>query len=240
MSARAPRVIALVLLGGAVACLFLIPAARSFVANAFRVLLNPDVAQGVRDLRDLLAPYGDRAWIVTSSLMILQSLAAPIPAVPITLVNALIYGPWLGAAISWGAAEVAAALCFGLAHGFGRPFVEKLFRPALLGKLDGFFARDGLLAVLVLRLIPYMSFDVVSYAAGLTSMRLLPFLLATGLGQLPATLVYSQAGARLATEPARALQLALIFLGIMAVLVAGIAWRLRARRAAEARIEPPR
>jgi len=34
----------------------------------------------------------------------------------------------------------------------------------------------------------------VSYAAGLTSMRFWPFFLATGIGQLPATIVYSYAG----------------------------------------------
>ena len=42
-----------------------------------------------------------------------------------------------------------------------------------------------------------MSFDIVSYAAGLTSMKLWSFVLATGLGQLPATLIYSYAGEKL-------------------------------------------
>ena len=39
-----------------------------------------------------------------------------------------------------------------------------------------------------------MSFDLVSYAAGLTSMGFWGFFWATGLGQLPATLVYSYVG----------------------------------------------
>jgi uncharacterized membrane protein YdjX (TVP38/TMEM64 family) len=42
-----------------------------------------------------------------------------------------------------------------------------------------------------------VSFDFVSYAAGLTSMGMLPFLVATGIGQLPATLVYSYVGGML-------------------------------------------
>jgi len=204
------------------------PAARDFVVAAAGHLGRLDVA----GLRDLLAPYGDRAWIYTSILMILQSLAAPIPAVPITLCNALIYGPWLGALISWSSAEAAAALCFLLGRAFGRPFVLKLFRPALLARLDGFFARDGLVAVLVLRLIPYVSFDVVSYAGGLTSLRFVPFLLATGLGQAPATLVYSYAGAEIVSDPGHALKLALVFLGAMALIAALIWWKLRARRRA--------
>lgn len=39
-----------------------------------------------------------------------------------------------------------------------------------------------------------MSFDIVSYAAGLTSMSFWSFFWATGLGQLPATIIYSYIG----------------------------------------------
>ena len=42
-----------------------------------------------------------------------------------------------------------------------------------------------------------MSFDAVSYFAGLTPMRFWPFFLATGLGQLPATVIYSYVGGML-------------------------------------------
>ena len=44
---------------------------------------------------------------------------------------------------------------------------------------------------------PFVPFDPVSYAAGLTSMRFRHFMLATGLGQLPATIVYSWTGSLL-------------------------------------------
>lgn len=47
---------------------------------------------------------------------------------------------------------------------------------------------------LVCRLLPFVPFDPVSYAAGLTSLRFWPFMLATGVGQLPATIVYSGPG----------------------------------------------
>jgi uncharacterized membrane protein YdjX (TVP38/TMEM64 family) len=228
------NVMTLLVLGGGGLWLLLSPAAREFVAQSAGLLLRFDV----KGLRDLLAPYHGRAWILTSLLMILQSLAAPIPAVPITLANGLIYGPWLGALISWGSAEVAAAICFLLARSLGRPFVARLFSTRALSKVDGFCEREGLRAILVLRLIPYVSFDVVSYAAGLTSMALLPFLLATGIGQAPATLVYSWAGARLADDVSAAWKVALAFLGLMALLVVLFAWRRRARLAREGSAAP--
>lgn len=231
---RWPRRVALLSLLATALLFAAWPAARDFVVTAGRLLLQRDVATGVAQLREFLLPWGDRAWIITSLLMVLQSLAAPIPAVPLTLVNALIYGPWLGALISWGSAQLAAALCFALARAFGRPFVLRLFPAAALERIDGFFARDGLLAVVVLRLIPFVSFDVVSYAGGLTALRALPFLLATGIGQAPATLVYSFAGAELIRDPRHSLRLALLFLGGMALLAAlFFLWRRRARGAVD-------
>nr|WP_256927300.1 VTT domain-containing protein [Klebsiella quasipneumoniae] len=59
------------------------------------------------------------------------------------------------------------------------------------------FARFGPQTILVCRLLPFVPFDPVSYAAGLTSLRFWPFMLATGVGQLPATIVYSWAGSLL-------------------------------------------
>ncbi|MGQ7113541.1 TVP38/TMEM64 family protein, partial [Escherichia sp. TWPC-MK] len=50
---------------------------------------------------------------------------------------------------------------------------------------------------LVCRLLPFVPFDPISYAAGLTSIRFRSFFIATGLGQLPATIVYSWAGSML-------------------------------------------
>ena len=47
------------------------------------------------------------------------------------------------------------------------------------------------------RLLPFISFDIVSYAAGLTSMGVWPFLLATAIGELPATVVYCYVGGML-------------------------------------------
>ena len=63
--------------------------------------------------------------------------------------------------------------------------------------MDVFFDRYGKYAIVVCRLLPFVSFDIVSYAAGLTSMRFVPFFIATGIGQLPATIVYSYVGGML-------------------------------------------
>lgn len=90
-----------------------------------------------------------------------------------------------------------AALCFFIARILGRGAVEKLTGKTVLNNIDAFFERYGKHTILVCRLLPFVPFDPVSYAAGLTSIRFRHFFIATGIGQLPATIIYSWAGSLL-------------------------------------------
>jgi uncharacterized membrane protein YdjX (TVP38/TMEM64 family) len=90
-----------------------------------------------------------------------------------------------------------AAVCFYIARILGRDVVEKLTSKSGLKQIDDFFERHGKLSILIARLLPFISFDYVSYAAGLTSMSFGGFFIATGIGQLPATIVYSYVGGML-------------------------------------------
>jgi uncharacterized membrane protein YdjX (TVP38/TMEM64 family) len=96
---------------------------------------------------------------------------------------------WGGALLFWASAMAGAGLCFGIARALGRPTVERLSGgSAVLAGIDRFFEKYGTYSVLTARLLLFISFDVVSYADGLTPMRFGRFLLATGIVRLPATL----------------------------------------------------
>lgn len=113
---------------------------------------------------------------------------------------------------------VGALLCFYIAKFLGREVVEKLTSKIALKSVDAFFEKHGVYAILIARLLPFISFDIVSYAAGLTRMPLRSFLVATGLGQLPATLIYSYAGEML-TGGAKTFVYGLLILFSVSVLV---------------------
>lgn len=89
-----------------------------------------------------------------------------------------------------------AALCFFIARLLGRPVIVSVLSESTVNMSDRFFQRYGKHAVLIARLVPVISFDAISYGAGLTGMRFLWFAIATGIGQLPATLLYSYLGNR--------------------------------------------
>lgn len=151
----------------------------------------------VDTIRDYILGFGVWAPVVSFMLMIFQSIVAPLPAFLITFANAGLFGWLWGAVLSWTSAMAGASLCFVLAKYFGRDFVEKLNSKGSLNQVDDFFSKHGKYAIVIARLLPFISFDIVSYAAGLTSMSFGSFFLATGLGQLPATLIYSYVGGML-------------------------------------------
>ncbi|AXQ95709.1 TVP38/TMEM64 family protein [Cereibacter azotoformans] len=197
-----------------------IPGVPEALHRALAILTTSDVTEAVAALRDYLGGFGIWAPVVSAALMVFQSIAAPIPAFLLTFTNGLLFGWAWGAALSWSSAMLGAALCFWLSRAFGRPAVEKLAGGSrALDTADLFFERYGSASILIARLLPFVSFDIISYAAGLTPVSFRRFLLATGVGQLPATLLYSYLGQSV-TGSIRAL----FWLFSITVVIAIIGW----------------
>lgn len=169
-------------------------------------------------LKEYILSFGVWAPIISFILMILQSIAAPLPAFLITFANAALFGWVKGAILSWSSAMVGAAVCFFIAKYLGRDVVEKLTSKFAIESVDSFFEKYGKHTILIARLLPFMSFDLVSYAAGLTSMSFISFFVATGIGQLPATIVYSYVGGML-TGGAKLMMIGIMTLFAISVFV---------------------
>lgn len=172
------------------AALFLIPVTREWIFQVVKLFSTVDPTP----VKEYIRSFGALAAGVSFLLMIIQSIAAPLPAFLITFANAAVFGWVWGAILSWSSAMAGAAICFGIAKLYGRTVVTKLTGKTTLKAVDDFFEKFGGKAIIIARLLPFVPFDPISYAAGLTAMRFWPFILATGLGQLPATIVYSYAG----------------------------------------------
>ena len=191
-----------------------IPSVNQWINHAASVLGSANVDAVIEYIRS----FGSYAMVFSFFLMVFSSLIAPLPAFMITLSNAAIFGWWQGAILSWSSAMVGAALCFLLARGLGRDVVEKFAGKGALAGVEGYFEKYGTKTILVCRLLPFVSFDAVSYFAGLTPIKFLPFFIATGLGQTPATIVYSYVGGML-TGGARIMMTGLLCLFAISILV---------------------
>lgn len=221
-----------VVVAAGVAAYLLLPTFKASIDSAVSLIASGDISA----VRDYLLGFGVWAPLVSASLMILQSLAAPLPAFVITFSNGLLFGWAWGALLSWSSAMAGAALCFFLARSLGRPAVEKLVGGSTALRIsDRFFDRFGERAVLIARLLPFVSFDIISYGAGLTSMGFWPFFIATGIGQLPATLVYSYLGQNM-TSSVRIVFFTFVIFTALLVAIAAMrplfqAWLEREREA---------
>ncbi len=104
-----------------------------------------------------------------------------------------VFGPGAGAAYSWVGTMVSALIGFGL----GRAWGARLLPPAgdgVVGRFMALVARNGVLASLIIRLVPFAPFVMVNMAAGVTAIRLRDFILGTGVGILPKIVLTALAG----------------------------------------------
>ena len=204
----------LAVIGAAVGAYYVIEPVRTVMNRVFQMFASGDFTV----VKEFVASYGAYAAAISFLLMIFQSVAAPLPAFLLTFANANLFGWWQGALLSWSSAMAGAAVCFFIARILGRDAAEKLTSRAGLAQIDTFFEKYGKNTVLICRLLPFVSFDIVSYAAGLTSMSFGAFFVATGLGQLPATIVYSYVGSML-TGGAKLLVTGLMILFALSALI---------------------
>jgi len=184
------KIILLMALLCCVLAYFFIPAVNQIFNKIFVMFASGDFTE----VKQFISSYGVYAASISFALMVLQSIVAPLPAFVLPFANANLFGWWRGAILSWSSAMAGAAVCFYIARILGRDVAERLTSKTGLKQIDEFFEKYGNNTILICRLLPFVSFDYVSYAAGLTSMSFWDFFIATGIGQLPATIVYSYVG----------------------------------------------
>jgi uncharacterized membrane protein YdjX (TVP38/TMEM64 family) len=140
------------------------------------------------------------AWSAAGSvaLMVLHSFL-PLPAEIIPLVNGMIFGPWLGIALTWIGAMLGAVLSFALARWLGRPFVRLIVREHHRERIVKLSLSPPTL--LLIRLVPLISFNLVNYAAGLLGVGWWSFLWTTAIGILPLTVAMTFLGGKILAAP---------------------------------------
>ncbi len=93
--------------------------------------------------------------------------------------------------LSWGSAVSGSLICFTIAKTFGRPVVQRLVNKVHLEAADGALKKYEKYVILFFGFIPIISYDVISYAAGLTILSFWEFFPLVCLAQIPSALFYS-------------------------------------------------
>ena len=173
-------------------------------------------------IRDFIAAQGPWGPLVYVAVLALAIVVTPIPSVPLDIAAGLAFGLVWGTAWTMIGALLGAVIAFLLARWLGRPWLARRVSSTTFAHLDAWTQRLGGRVLFLARLLPVFSFDWVSYAAGLTSMSLRTFVVATAAGVFLPVVGIVYVGDQLLVRPERA---ALVFgLLLSAVLLPLLYW----------------
>ena len=152
------------------------------------------------DIVALIRSWG--AWGVVGSigLMVAHSFV-PFPAELLGIANGMVFGPIVGTVVTWVGAMLGAFAAFGAVRTIGQPFVRRMLSVHRQQELAIWSREHGGTSLLVARLIPVISFNLLNYAAALTTISWWTFAWATGIGILPLTILINVLGDRVLTTP---------------------------------------
>ncbi len=155
------------------------------------VMLSPDIegAAKVQTIQEFFLAWGSAAPLIYMAVVIVEVVVAPIPGTMVYLPGGLVFGWKIGGLVALLGNVVGAGLCCLIARALGRLYAERFFRLKSLTKYDVMLNRNAIWVILLLRLNPVTSSDLVSYAAGLTSMATWRVVVGTLLGMAPLSFV---------------------------------------------------
>lgn len=154
---------------------------------------------------------------------------------PVTLliaVSGIVFGPWWGAVYGLTGAVLSAALSYALGGWLGRDAVRRLLGVRVNG-LSRRIARRGIVAMMVVRIVPVAPFTVINVVAGASHIRFRDFFLGTVLGMLPGiivTVTFVHNLAEAVRRPSTGTLAILAGLVVLLVMFALLLQRLLARR----------
>jgi uncharacterized membrane protein YdjX (TVP38/TMEM64 family) len=174
-------------------------------------------ARGLMDaerLDRLVARAGLWGPVVIVTLMTVAVVASPIPSAPIALAAGAAYGHLWGTVLVVIGAELGALIAFGLARSLGHDVLRRVFGDRVDAGLLG--SQTALMAtVFASRLMPFVSFDMISYAAGLSRLHAWRFAVATLAGIVPASFLLAHFGGEAVSGDLRRATWAVLGLGLI-------------------------
>lgn len=175
--------------------------------------------------------FGAMGPVAVVALMTIAIVISPIPSAPIALAAGAAYGPIWGSLYVLAGAELGALIAFAIARMVGGDVLRRWFGENLSLSLLG--SQNNLMAIVFAsRLLPFISFDLVSYAAGLTPLTWLRFAIATVAGIIPASFILAYFGDEIASGEGERIAYSIIALGALTLVpvVARLVMRRRKKR----------
>jgi uncharacterized membrane protein YdjX (TVP38/TMEM64 family) len=180
-------------IGGAALLVVLLGAIAAFFLAGGDLAQIMAIGLSAEQIAETIRSWGAWAMIGSILLMVAHSLV-PLPSEFIAIANGIVFGLVVGTLITWIGAMLGAILAFALSRWLGRRFVQSVLPARYATAIDEWTKEQGTQVLLISRVLPVVSFNLINYAAGLTSVSWWTFLWTTGLGILPLTFLMVYAG----------------------------------------------
>jgi uncharacterized membrane protein YdjX (TVP38/TMEM64 family) len=163
---------------------------RAEMIEVTEVMTSGDQAE----IRDYLHSYGAWGPIASIALMMGQVIFAPIPASIVQLANGVVYGAFWGGILNLVGQMAGAMVAFAIARMLGKGTVEKLAGKVHQDGFEAWLHRWGGKMLFLVRAVPGMPSDFMSYVSGLTTMPVRTYMVASFLGYIPQSFAYAWLG----------------------------------------------
>ena len=211
---RASAALAAVVAVGAV-----LAAGWSVLPQAYAWLSSPDAVHAFVDDHAVLSR------LALLAINTLQIVVAVLPGEPIELASGYAFGFWEGTALCLLASAIGSSLVYGAVRRWGWKVVGLFCKREQIERFGWMRnARRLELIMLVVFLIPGTPKDVLTYVAGLTSVRFVPMLAIATLGRIPSIVTSTIAAAAFGTGEYGVMA---VSVAVAAVLVLAGAWVYR-------------
>jgi uncharacterized membrane protein YdjX (TVP38/TMEM64 family) len=130
-------------------------------------------------------------WIILIYILVqpITIIIAPLGGFFMTIIMMSLFGPEKALILAYLVWTPCYLINFSIARKFGRPLVEKLAGKKPLEKVDHFIKDEGLLTLVLTRIIYGANFDYLSYGWGLTKIPFKTFMAVNFMAGIPAMLI---------------------------------------------------
>ena len=181
-----------------------------------------DSFSDIKELEQTIRSYRSQSILIYIAAQVIQVVLSVIPGQALQFAGGYLFGTLLGLLFSVIGIAIGSTLAYYVARILGRDAVHLFFgKRKVTEMLDLMNSPKGLIVTFVIFLIPGVPKDLCSYAAGLSNLKLRPYLIVSMIARIPGMLgcliIGQQVGAGGYTSAAviAAIALMLLLLGVL-------------------------
>lgn len=158
--------------------------------------------------------------IVAPFIFLILCTIRPLLLLPVGIfstLGGLMFGALLGTIYTLVGSILGSIIAYFLAKKFGKELVDRLLK-GRYSKIKINSKENGFIITFILRVVPILPFDAVSYICGISNIMFKDYLLGTIIGIIPGTFIYSYFGSSLKNIKSKEFYIAILLLLLLSLI----------------------